>query len=235
MADPQTQLKSVPLAKRRYRHRDSSWASLRRHVLQSIGAAATGGHKEFLCRTGVTYEVAQRVAFLDPSVLNDLANDQESQSIRISIDDEQLRLEIQANIPSIENRQLALELLAAGATRDMVKDFQLVDTNAEIKSLRCVARQGELQIGGSPAKLTDKQIRACHDLWRLRVEPESVHPIRHLSHTAQYLNLPAVSIWMYLNEAQSTDPIREGDCWASQFPWILTLYPRWHSLGERHD
>lgn len=227
-------LRSVPVARRRNRTRDTSWSTLRRQIFEAIAAAARAGQIAPLRRLGVSYDIAQYVAALDPRVLGDLAANADSNAIRITVDNEALLSEIEQHLPVSRNRQLALALLSAGATRDMLRDLRLVETNAEIESLMCIAHQGRPQVGGKPASLTDKEIRKCHELWRLRSDPESLHPIQHLAQTAQHLNLPAISIWRYLHEASNLEAVVEGDSWATQYPWIKCLYPKWGVSRGRH-
>ena len=234
MNTPVNDLSVEPLTRRRNRNRDTSWVALRRQVLESIAAAARAGHRDYLKRLGVTFEVAQSLAALDPRVLADLADEQGSCAIEISVDNQALRAEVDRNIPVSHNRQLALELLAAGATRQMVKELRLVKTNAEIESLMCIAHQGEKQVGSRPATLTDKEIRICHELWRLRAEPESLHPLRHLAQTAQHLKLPVISIWMYIKEASNLRVVVHGASRGQQYPWIKCLFPKWDDAESRY-
>ena len=234
MNESVSDLTDEPLIKRRNRTRDNTWVTLRRHVLESMAAAARAGHRDFLQRLGVTFEVAQSLAALDPRVLADLADEHGSCAIKISVDNQELRAEVDRNIPVSHNRRLALELLAAGATRQMVKELRLVETNAEIESLMCIAHQGEKQVGSRPAILTDKEIRTCHELWRLRAEPESVHPLLHLAQTAQHLKLPVISIWMYIKEASNLRVVVHGASWEQQFPWIKCLFPKWDDTKSRY-
>lgn len=229
-----TALQSVPATRRRNRVRDTSWTTLRRQILETIAAAARAGHIVPLRKLGVSYDLARRVAALDPQVLADLAANTDSDAVRVLIDNELLLSEIAHHLPVSRNRELALELLGAGATRDMLRDLQLVNTNAEIEPLMCIAHQGRTQVGGKPACLTDREIRQCHELWRLRNDPESLHPIRHLTQTAHHLNLPVISIWRYLHEASNLEAVVEGESWAEQYPWIRCLYPKWGVSRGRH-
>ena len=118
----------------------------------------------------------------------------------------------------------------------MVKDLGLVETCAAIDTIKYRAHQGRVKHkGGRPPTITDRQIRACTELWLLRVNPESVHPVRHIVQTAQYLNLPAVSIWKYLEEiaGDAFVPVEAASC--NEFPWIKYMFPKWAASEMRHD
>ena len=216
----------------RDRATEAAWTGLRRTVLGEVATAAACGRSALLRQLGVQFQTARALAALDPVTFESLASSRACEAVRISVDDELLASLISGPAAIAENRQLAIDLLEAGGTRGMVSEFGLAHGESTINSVMCVARGGKISVGGRPAPLSDREVRACHSLWGLRADPSLVHPVRHLIQTARHLGLPAVSIWMSLTDNEDRQATAAGRRWSDRYPWVFVMFPNWSVEGE---